>query len=272
MNWKYGAKTAATAGVMDRPFAEDASAALLSVPWEHATGPRQRGSWDSIQNVSANCTRSSQAAICFCMSAPTQFQCSWAWASVIWNWNHTHLPSGKKAAPPNPAKDEDAIASAVAVTFKNAAGDMDNENGVDTSSFSQRRRVSPASSSSTREGEVGSWIPIHTRRDLMWSFWAWAKSCTCVLATRTNLTWSPNDWCLWVKSVVRHSSTTHLSLRASRFSATTWPTCRDVNLSYYFSNMDLCSTLPSSPFLSRPFQRFLVIPQALSLFLSAKIT
>ena len=31
-------------------------------------------------------------------------------------------------------------------------------------------------------------------------------------------------------------------------STTTWPTCRDVILSY-FSSMDLCSTLPSSPFL-----------------------
>ena len=36
-------------------------------------------------------------------------------------------------------------------------------------------------------------------------------------------------------------------------SATTLPTCRDVTLSY-FSNMDLCSTLPSSPFLVQFFQ------------------
>ena len=38
----------------------------------------------------------------------------------------------------------------------------------------------------------------------------------------------------------------------------------------YFSSMDPCSTLPSSPFLSNSFKCFLVILQALSL--SAKIT
>ena len=71
-------------------------------------------------------------------------------------------------------------------------------------------------------------------------------------------------------------------------STTTWPTCRDVTLSY-FSSMDLCSTLPSSPFLFQFFQMlssdspgtlslslpkspsFLVTLQALSLFL-AKVT
>ena len=71
-------------------------------------------------------------------------------------------------------------------------------------------------------------------------------------------------------------------------STTTWPTCRDVTLSY-FSSMDLCSTLPSSPFLFQFSQMlssdspgilslslpkspsFLVTLQALSLFL-AKVT
>ena len=53
-------------------------------------------------------------------------------------------------------------------------------------------------------------------------------------------------------------------------STTTWPTCRDVTLSY-FSNMDLCSTLPSSPFLFQFFQ-MLSSDSPGTLSLSAKIT
>ena len=53
-------------------------------------------------------------------------------------------------------------------------------------------------------------------------------------------------------------------------STTTWPTCRDVILSY-FSSMDLCSTLPSSPFLFQ-FSQMLSSDSPGTLSLFAKIT
>ena len=43
MKAKYGARTVATAMVIERPFALAASAALLSVPCVHAMALRQQG-------------------------------------------------------------------------------------------------------------------------------------------------------------------------------------------------------------------------------------
>ena len=128
--------------------------------------------------VRANCANSSRAAMCFCMSEPTQCQCSLACASVIWNWNQTHVPSGKKAAPPNPATDCDAIASAVAVICRNEAGDRERKKGVDTNSFSHNCSASRASASSERNGDAGSCMPIQTLRDLRWSLEASSNVCT----------------------------------------------------------------------------------------------
>ena len=68
----------------------------------------------------------------------------------------------------------------------------------------------------------------------------------------------------------RLSSTTHCALHASRINYNLTNLSRCNSFLQYFSSMDLCSSLPSSPFLSNSFQCFLVILQALSL--SAKIT
>ena len=73
-------------------------------------------------------------------------------------------PSGKMAAPPNPAIDCDAIASAVAWTCIQSEGHIDSENGVETSNCSQIFSVSAASSSSLRFGVEGSEMPTQTRR------------------------------------------------------------------------------------------------------------
>ena len=87
MNLKYGVNTAARTGVIVRPFAEAASAALLSVACWHAIGPRVRGRWASMQNDNANWARNSHAAICFCMSSPSPGHSICASSSDIRNWN-----------------------------------------------------------------------------------------------------------------------------------------------------------------------------------------
>ena len=87
----------------------------------------------------------------------------------------------------------------------------------------------------------------------------------------------------------RLSSTTHCALRASRINYNVTNLSRCNSFLHYFSSMDLCSSLPSSPFLFQFFQMlssdspgtlslslpkspsFLVTLQALSLFL-AKVT
>ena len=81
---------------------------------------------------------------------------------------------------------------------------------------------------------------------------------------------------LFLTTISRHdarlSSTTHCALHASRINYNLTNLSRCNSFLQYFSSMDLCSSLPSSPFLSNSFQCFLVILQALSLSLSAKIT
>lgn len=116
MNTKYCVKICAMPTVMVIPFAAVASAALLSVPWWHVIGPRVCGKAQRMQHVNANWAKSSQTAMCFCISDPTQFQCSRASVNEILNWNQTVRPSATVARPPRPAISEEAIASAVAVT------------------------------------------------------------------------------------------------------------------------------------------------------------
>ena len=201
MNWKYGVSTAAKALVIVRPLAEAASAALLSVAWWHAMGPRVKGKWASMQNESANCARSSHAAICFCMSSPSHGHSDWASANDIRNWNHVEEPSGKNAAPPNPAMDCVAIASAVAWTCIHSGGHIDSENGVEINSCDQIFRASTASSSSLRFGVEGSERPTQMRRDLMCRDLTSGNVLTFVLATRHKVTPFRSDWCLWVNWV-----------------------------------------------------------------------
>ena len=198
MNLKYGVNTAARTGVIVRPFAEAASAALLSVACWHAIGPRVRGRWASMQNDNANWARNSHAAICFCMSSPSPGQSVCASSNEIRNWNQTDEPSGKMAAPPKPAIEVEAIASAVAWTWIHVGAHIDKENGVETKSCSQTWSVSDASSSSFRCGDVGSRIPNQTRRDLMCKDLTSARVFTWELATRHGVTPGRSDWCLWV--------------------------------------------------------------------------
>ena len=55
---KNGDSTIDIAGVMDKPFAEAASAALLSVPWWQVIGPRHFG-----RRMTMQCEREIEPAI-----------------------------------------------------------------------------------------------------------------------------------------------------------------------------------------------------------------
>ena len=195
MNLKYGVNTAARTGVIVRPFAEAASAALLSVACWHAIGPRVRGRWASMQKDNVNWARSSHVAMCFCMSSPSPGHSICASSSDIRNWNQIDEPSGKMAAPTCHRGRGHSVRRCLDL---NPCRSTHRQGKWRRNQELQAWSVSDASSSSFRCGDVGSRIPNQTRRDLTCNDLTSAIVFTWELATGHSVTPGRSDWCLWV--------------------------------------------------------------------------